>query len=187
VIEDFMTTAPPDAVAIAEELDDRLRALSKLSAEPIRALRREYTRLIAQWPAEVVVQLALELIRFDDFVHRVVAYELVRDHREALNSLKSRTLKQLGHGIDSWEDVDTFACYVDDRDDMVIKAMSWALRELAKRDAESVQAFIDEHEDRLAARVLREVRTKLRTGLKNPRRRPHPNKTQNLKLKQPAP
>ncbi len=56
-----------------------------------------------------------------------------------------------------------------DRDDMVVKALSWALRELAKRDAPAARAFVEEHRNELAARVLREVGNKLRTGLKNPR------------------
>jgi len=59
---------------------------------------------------------------------------------------------------------------IDDRDDMVIKAMSWALRELIPWERGAVQAFLQEHEDRLAARVRREVRNKLETGLKTPRR-----------------
>ena len=58
---------------------------------------------------------------------------------------------------------------MDDRDDMVVKALSWALRELAKRDRAAVQAFIDTNVERLAPRVLREVGNKLRTGLKNPK------------------
>jgi 3-methyladenine DNA glycosylase AlkD len=57
-----------------------------------------------------------------------------------------------------------------DRDDMVVKALSWALRELAKRDADAVRAFLAEHEGRLAPRVVREVTNKLTTGLKTPRR-----------------
>jgi 3-methyladenine DNA glycosylase AlkD len=56
------------------------------------------------------------------------------------------------------------------RDDMVVKALSWALRELAKRDPAAVRGFLAGHEKVLAARVLREVRNKLTTGLKNPRR-----------------
>ena len=56
-----------------------------------------------------------------------------------------------------------------DPDDMVVKAMSWALRELAKRDPGSVCQFVAEHEKVLAKRVRREVRNKLSTGLKNPR------------------
>jgi len=61
---------------------------------------------------------------------------------------------------------------VADRDDMVSKALSWALRELAKRDAAATRAFLDEYEDSLPARVIREVRNKLATGLKNPRKKP---------------
>jgi 3-methyladenine DNA glycosylase AlkD len=59
---------------------------------------------------------------------------------------------------------------VADREDMVVKALSWALRELAKRDPQAVQTFVQKHEGQLAARVKREVGHKLRTGLKNPRR-----------------
>ena len=58
-----------------------------------------------------------------------------------------------------------------DRDDMVVKAMSWALRELIPHDRLAVETFLEEHEDVLASRVKREVRNKLETGLKNPRRK----------------
>ena len=58
-----------------------------------------------------------------------------------------------------------------DRDDMVVKAMSWALREVAKRDPAAARRFLAGHRDALAARVVREVGNKLATGLKNPRRR----------------
>ena len=58
---------------------------------------------------------------------------------------------------------------VDDHDDMVVKALSWALRQLVVHDAEAVRGFIEEYEERLAARVKREVRNKLTTGLKNPK------------------
>lgn len=57
----------------------------------------------------------------------------------------------------------------EDRDDMVEKALSWALRELSRRhDAKAVRAFLVRNEARLGARVKREVNNKLRTGLKNP-------------------
>jgi 3-methyladenine DNA glycosylase AlkD len=59
-----------------------------------------------------------------------------------------------------------------DRDDLVVKAMSWALRELGKHDPESVRKFLSDHRDQLAARVVREVNSKLSTGLKNPRQAP---------------
>jgi 3-methyladenine DNA glycosylase AlkD len=58
---------------------------------------------------------------------------------------------------------------VDDHDEMVVKAMSWALRELVPHDQDAVRAFVSEYEGVLAARVKREVRNKLETGLKNPK------------------
>jgi 3-methyladenine DNA glycosylase AlkD len=60
---------------------------------------------------------------------------------------------------------------LDDRDDMVVKAMSWALRELSVPDPDAVRAFLDRHGDRVAARARRETLNKLRTGLKSPGRR----------------
>ena len=59
---------------------------------------------------------------------------------------------------------------VDDKDDMVVKAMSWALRELIPHDVNAVHEFIKEHENVLASRVKREVNNKITTGLKNPKR-----------------
>ena len=56
-----------------------------------------------------------------------------------------------------------------DRDDMVVKALSWALREVAKKHPEEARDFLTEHKHTLAARITREVNNKLRTGLKTPR------------------
>lgn len=59
---------------------------------------------------------------------------------------------------------------LNDRDDMVIKALSWALRALIAHDRSAVTAFLAQHHAMLPARVNREVIAKLTTGLKNPRR-----------------
>lgn len=56
---------------------------------------------------------------------------------------------------------------IHDRHDLVIKALSWALRELSKQDRPAVEAFIEEHWKDLHGRVRREVTTKLKTGRKN--------------------
>jgi 3-methyladenine DNA glycosylase AlkD len=55
-----------------------------------------------------------------------------------------------------------------DRELMVAKALSWALRELVVHDPGAVMAFLEEQDQVLAARVKREVWNKIRTGLKNP-------------------
>ena len=59
-----------------------------------------------------------------------------------------------------------------DRDDMVEKALSWALRVLSRRDRPAVEKFMAEMGDRLPARARREVRNKLVTGLKTPPPKP---------------
>ena len=56
---------------------------------------------------------------------------------------------------------------VDDRDDMIVKAMSWALRSLSEHDKKAVRRYLKDNEEALHARVKREVRRKLETGKKN--------------------
>lgn len=58
---------------------------------------------------------------------------------------------------------------VKDHDDMVAKALSWTLRELIPHDPAAVQTFVQENEEDLRAHIIREVRSKLSTGLKNPK------------------
>jgi 3-methyladenine DNA glycosylase AlkD len=58
-----------------------------------------------------------------------------------------------------------------DRDPMVVKALSWALRVLANVEPKAVQRYVTERGPALAALARREVRNKLTTGLKNPHRR----------------
>jgi len=58
---------------------------------------------------------------------------------------------------------------VADPDDMVVKALSWALREAVKRDPGAVRRFLERHRATIAARVSREVTNKLTTGLKTPK------------------
>jgi 3-methyladenine DNA glycosylase AlkD len=58
---------------------------------------------------------------------------------------------------------------VDDKEDMIVKAVSWVLRRAIKYDREGVERFLTENKKHLAARIKREVRNKLDTGLKNPK------------------
>jgi 3-methyladenine DNA glycosylase AlkD len=53
---------------------------------------------------------------------------------------------------------------------MIVKALSWALRELVFWDPNAVRAFLDTHRDTLTPRISREVGNKLESGLKNVRR-----------------
>jgi 3-methyladenine DNA glycosylase AlkD len=216
--------------ALAREIEGRLSTHPLATVPELRAMRREYSRLLWDAPPKAVIGLALRLCGPRRDGRRFVAYELVRSHPTAPLSLGARQLERLGRGIASWEDVDCFAVYLSgpawrgrqvsdrlihawarsrdrwwrraalvstvplnsraqggagdrrrtlrvcrllerDRDPMVAKAMSWALRELAKRDPGAVRAHLAARSGALPALVLREVRNKLETGLKNTGRR----------------
>ena len=59
---------------------------------------------------------------------------------------------------------------LDDRHDMVVKAMSWALRSLIHWDREAVAQFVKMHDSRLAARAKRETTIELRAGTRSAKR-----------------
>ena len=88
--------------------------------------------------------------------------------RAALVSTVPLNLRAAGGTGDSRRTLNVCRLLVDDRDDMVVKALSWALRALVIWDADAVRSFLDDNGMRLAARVQREVTNKLETGLKNP-------------------
>ena len=88
--------------------------------------------------------------------------------RAALVSTVALNVRSHGGTGDVPRTLQVCRALVADHDDMVAKAMSWAVRELIVHDAEAVQAFLDEHVAVLPARVKREVANKLKTGLKNP-------------------
>ena len=218
------------AAAILADLDERIAALRDPATAAIRGVRREVSRALGAEPSALVLAIADDLIERDVGYDRFIAYELVAAHPGAMGALGPGRLRQLGRGMDSWNDVDVFACYVagpawrsgrvtndeiaqwarsnnrwwrrtavvctvalnnkarggsgdaartvalctmvvEDRDEMVVKALSWALRELGKREPDVVEQFIEAREESLAPRVVREVRTKLRSGIKSPRPR----------------
>lgn len=87
--------------------------------------------------------------------------------RAALVSTVPLNAKSHGNGFRTAETLAIATLLIDDREDMVVKALSWALRVLAARDPKAVRKFLATHADRLAARVKRETTTKLVTGRKN--------------------
>jgi 3-methyladenine DNA glycosylase AlkD len=88
--------------------------------------------------------------------------------RAALVATVPLNLRSRGGTGDSGRTLDICARLVADRDDMVVKALSWALRTLAPWDPAAVRGFLEAHHDELAARVRREVQSKLDTGRKHP-------------------
>ena len=215
------------AVFEAEQLTATIRAHLRLlpddaNTPTIRKVRRRYSRLLKKAPAELVVEVARDLLRTRQHRYRFVAYELVFHHEAALASLDAEMVRLFGAGIDHWSSVDIFAHYiagpawkneqvpdavflkwaqsddkywrraalvstiylygdssrmlqfcrllVDDHDDLIVKAVSWVLREAVQYNRLGVEQFLSDYDMVLAARVKREVRNKIRAGLKSPRR-----------------
>ena len=107
----------------------------------------------------------------DELIDRWAHSENCWWRRAALVSTVALNVRSYGGRGDVGRTLGVCRLLVGDHDDMVVKGMSWALRELVVHDANAVAEFLSEHEDVLAARVKREVRNKLTTGLKNPRRK----------------
>jgi 3-methyladenine DNA glycosylase AlkD len=105
----------------------------------------------------------------DDLIYRWARSKDRWWRRAALVSTVALNVRSHGGRGDVERTLSVCHLLVGDQDDMVVKAMSWALRELVVHDADAVREFLSEHEEALAARVKREVRNKLSTGLKNPR------------------
>jgi 3-methyladenine DNA glycosylase AlkD len=107
----------------------------------------------------------------DAAVHRWAASPDRWWRRAALVSTVPLNLRSRGGTGDTGRTLDICRRLAADGDDMVVKALSWALRELVVWDPEAVRRFLDTHHEVLATRVRREVRSKLETGRKHPARR----------------
>ncbi len=107
----------------------------------------------------------------DALIHRWARSEDRWWRRAALVSTVALNVRSHGGYGDTQRTLAVCGMLVDDPDDMVYKALSWALRELVVHDPDAVRAFLEKHDQVLAAQVKREVNNKLTTGLKNPKRR----------------
>lgn len=90
--------------------------------------------------------------------------------RAAIVSTVALNVKAQGGDGDAKRTLMMCDLLAEDRDDMVVKGLSWALRALCVRNRDAVAAFVAANRERLACRVIREVQNKLRTGLKTPKR-----------------
>jgi len=86
--------------------------------------------------------------------------------RTALVSTVPLNVKARGGTGDARRTLSICEMLVADRDPMVVKALSWALRALVPVDARAVETFLGRHGEHVAPLVRREVGAKLRTGKK---------------------
>ena len=86
--------------------------------------------------------------------------------RAALVSTVAFNVRSHGGKGDAARTLSICRLLIADHEDMVVKGLSWALRELIYFDRQAVEGFLIEHDVVLAGRIKREVGSKLRTGLK---------------------
>lgn len=103
-----------------------------------------------------------------EVIHRWARSDDLWWRRAALVSTVALNLRSKGGFGDTERTLAVCRILVDDHEDMVVKALSWALRELVVHDPRAIRAFLDQYCEQLHPRVRREVTNKLETGLKNP-------------------
>ena len=91
--------------------------------------------------------------------------------RRRLALVSTVRLNVNGRSSDAKRTLDICNRLLKDRDPMVVKSMSWALRALAKCDKESVEQFMAANAETAPALVKREVHNKLVAGTKRGQRR----------------
>lgn len=145
-----------------------------------KALTREYLEPLGNWMNSWGLVDAFSAIAGPAWRERIISDGTVMEwtrsesrwwRRAALVCTVFLNRKAQGGRGDTPRTIMVCETLVSDRDDMVVKGMSWALRDLLKRDRQAVERFLEKYEGELAARVKREVRNKLTTGVKNPRRK----------------
>ena len=105
---------------------------------------------------------------FDDaYFKNLLKSDDVWQRRIAVVSTVALNSKAQGGTGDVERTLDICKLVVEDYHDMIVKALSWALRELSKRYKEEVQDFIDRYDELLHKKVVREVTNKLVFGKKN--------------------
>jgi 3-methyladenine DNA glycosylase AlkD len=103
----------------------------------------------------------------DDHIMALLQSDHFWERRIAVVSTVALNLKSRGGRGDTSRTIAVCEKVVDDHHDLIQKALSWALRELSKRDREAVLSFMERNQNRLASRVVREVNHKLEFGTKN--------------------
>lgn len=87
--------------------------------------------------------------------------------RTAIVSTVALNLRSRGGTGDSIRTLMICEKVIHSRENLIVKALSWALRELSKSDKPAVEKFMEKYDSQIAGLARREIYTKLETGRKN--------------------
>jgi 3-methyladenine DNA glycosylase AlkD len=102
-----------------------------------------------------------------DYLIALTRSDDVWKRRTAVVSTVSLNLTSQGGYGDADRTLKICELLVEDHADMVVKAMSWALRELSKKKYKETVHFLNKHKRKLHKKVVRELENKLTKGTKN--------------------
>lgn len=103
----------------------------------------------------------------DHHIETLLGSDSFWDRRVAVVATVALNLKSRGGKGDTPRTLSVCERVVDERHPMIWKALSWALRELSKRDSEAVWDFLEKYESRMSRQAVREITHKLEFGTKN--------------------
>ncbi|MCF8255423.1 MAG: DNA alkylation repair protein [Bacteroidia bacterium] len=103
-----------------------------------------------------------------DTIHKLTQHPDFWKRRLALVATVPLNLRSRGGKGDAAKTLAVCKLLVNDHQDMIVKALSWALRLLSHFHRTEVEEFMIEYDLQLHPRVKRELTNKLTTGLKNP-------------------
>jgi 3-methyladenine DNA glycosylase AlkD len=181
VSQDLRRAPGPDVVAVALALRDRQRWVAYELVHHHRAAREgvgeaEVVALGDGLDGWVAVDTFGRYVSGPAWIDRRISDDLVQSwtcsgdrwwRRAALVSAAMLNLPAAGGTGDTARTLNICTRLVADRDDMVVKALSWALRSLVPSDPDAVRGFLAAHAGEVPARARRETRHKLDTGRKS--------------------
>jgi len=106
----------------------------------------------------------------DAYIQKMAKHPDFWMRRMAVASTVALNRKRKGYNGDPPRTLMICEILVDDKEDMVVKSISWALRSLIPWDRTGVEGFLNSHHNVLHKRIIREVRHKLDTGYKSKKR-----------------
>lgn len=152
-----------------EFLDKSKDALKALSSQDVKDLCRNLDNwvLVDYYGCLILGYAWREAIVSTDLIKEFYSSEDFWYRRAAIVATVALNQKARGGSGDASRTLEICELAVEDHQDMINKALSWALRELYKVDPEPVVNFLAQNEGSLHSRVVREVNNKIQKGTKN--------------------
>src|SRR4030095_2780772 len=99
-----------DVESIRKQLDRLVEKLPLRNVPSVRAIRREFSKRLANWPAPDMLNLVESLIAAPSWPRRLIGFELLANHRQAFSRLNDKRIDRLAKGLADWGSIDLFGC-----------------------------------------------------------------------------